>query len=219
MKRIMYNQENIEHLLNRSHQLEIELISPSIDLNLYDDSQRLLAVASLTMLSVEHSAGVRYLFKTKCVASAFALFRLQYEALVKSLWVLFVAKDEDIDSIVGELEEARITKNKKVFPPISKMLEQLLSANTPTHSHVLSLVELKDYSWDAMNSFVHSGLHAVRRNITGYPTELIYTIIKQSNNLLSISAYLMAIIKGSSKATKAIIRARQDYQDCFQLIS
>lgn len=214
----MYNQENIEHLLNRSHQLEIELISPSIDLNLYDDSQRLLAVSSLTMLSVEHSAGVRYLFKTKCLASAFALFRLQYEALVKSLWVFYISKDEDIDSIVGELEEARITKNKKVFPSISKMLEQLLSANTPAHSHVLSLVELKDYSWDAMNSFVHSGLHAVRRNITGYPAELIYTIILQSNNLLSITAYLMAIIKGSSKATKAIIKASQDYQDCFQLI-
>jgi len=214
----MYNQENIEHLLNRSHQLEIELISPSIDLDLYDDSQRLLAVASLAMLSVEHSAGVRYLFKMKCIASAFALFRLQYEALVKSLWVFYISKDEDIDSIVGELEEARITKNKKVFPPISKMLEQLLSANTPAHSHILSLVELKDYSWEAMNSFVHSGLHAVRRNITGYPTELIYTIILQSNNLLSISAYLMAIIKGSPKATKAIIKASQDYQDCFQLI-
>lgn len=215
----MHNQDNIEHLLNRSHQLEIELISPSIDLDLYDDSQRLLAVLSLAMLSVEHSAGVRYLFKTICTASAFALYRLQYEALVKGLWVLYVAKDEDIDSIVGELEEARITKNKKVFPPLSKMLEQLLSSNTPTHSHVLSLVELKDYSWDAMNSFVHSGLHAVRRNITGYPTELIYTVILQSNNLLSISAYLIAIIKGSSKSTKAILKAQQEYKDCFQLIT
>lgn len=215
----MHKLEHIDQLLNRSHQLEIELISPSIDLDLYDDSQRLLAVASLAMLSVEHSAGVRYLFKTKCIASAFALFRLQYEALVKSLWVFYISKDQDIDSIVGELDESRITKNKKVFPSISKMLEQLLSANTPAHSHVISLVELKDYSWDAMNSFVHSGLHAVRRNITGYPTELIYTIILQSNNLLSISAYIMAITKGSSKATKAIIKASQDYQDCFQLIS
>ncbi|KKW81527.1 hypothetical protein AAV96_03180 [Acinetobacter sp. AG1] len=213
----MYNQENIEHLLNRSHQLEIELISPSIDLNLYDDSQRLLAVASLAMLSVEHSAGVRYLFKTKCLASAFALFRLQYEALVKSLWVFYISKDEDIDSIVGELEEARITKNKKVFPSISKMLEQLLSANTPAHSHVLSLVELKDYSWDAMNSFVHSGLHAVRRNITGYPTELIYTIIKQSNNLLYLSAYLKAVITGDPNAINGVSIARQRYMSCFQL--
>lgn len=215
----MYNQENIEYLLNRSHQFEIELISPSIDLDLYDDSQRLLAVASLGMLSVEHSTGVRYLFKTKCTSSAFALFRLQYEALVKSLWVLFVAKDEDIDSIVGILEEARVTKNKKIFPSISKMLEQLLSANTPAHRHVLSLVELKDQSWDAMNSFVHSGLHAVRRNITGYPTELIYTVILQSNNMLTISAYLMAVIMGSSKATNAVLKAQQNYMDCFQLIS
>ena len=215
----MYNQENIEHLLNRSYQLEIELISPSIDLNLYDDSQRLLAVASLAMLSVEHSAGVRYLFKTKCIASAFALFRLQYEALVKSLWVFYVLKDEDIDSIVGELEEARITKNKKVFPPISKMLEQLLSANTPAHSHVLSLVELKNYSWDAMNSFVHSGLHAVRRNITGYPTELIYTIIKQSNNLLYLSAYLRAVITGNPNIIKEVSLARQRHMVCFQMVA
>jgi len=215
----MYNQENIEHLLNRSYQLEIELISPSIDLNLYDDSQRLLAVASLAMLSVEHSAGVRYLFKTKCIASAFALFRLQYEALVKSLWVFYVLKDEDIDSIVGELEEARITKNKKVFPPLSKMLEQLLSANTPAHIHVLSLVELKNYSWDAMNSFVHSGLHAVRRNITGYPTELIYTIIKQSNNLLYLSAYLRAVITGNPNIIKEVSLARQRHMVCFQMVA
>ncbi|KAB1859971.1 hypothetical protein F4W09_02280 [Acinetobacter tandoii] len=215
----MYNLDRIEQLLNKSHQLEIELISPSIDLNLYDDSQRLLAVASLAMLSVEHSAGVRYLFKTKCIASAFALFRLQYEALVKSLWVFYVSKDEDIDSIVGELEEARITKNKKVFPPISKMLEQLLSANTPAHSHVLSLVELKNYSWDAMNSFVHSGLHAVRRNITGYPTELIYTIIKQSNNLLYLSAYLRAVITGNPNIIKEVSLARQRHMVCFQMVA
>lgn len=215
----MYNLDRIEQLLNKSHQLEIELISPSIDLDLYDDSQRLLAVASLAMLSVEHSAGVRYLFKTKCIASAFALFRLQYEALVKSLWVFYISKDEDIDSIAGELDEARITKNKKVFPSISKMLEQLLSANTPAHSHVLSLIELKDYSWDAMNSFVHSGLHAVRRNITGYPTELIYTIIKQSNNLLYLSAYLKAIITGNPNAINGVSLARQRHMACFQLVA
>ncbi|MCU4387980.1 hypothetical protein KTH40_10235 [Acinetobacter haemolyticus] len=215
----MHNSGNINQLLNRSHQLEKELISPSIDLDLYDDSQRLLAVASLAMLSVEHSAGLRYLFKTKCHASSFALFRLQYEALVKSFWVFYVSKDEDIDSIVGELEEARVIKNKKAFPSISKMLEQLLSAQTPAHNIVLALMELKNYSWDAMNSFVHSGLHAVRRNITGYPTELIYTIITQSNNLLYMSAYLRAILTGNPNAIKEVSLARQKHMECFQLVA
>ncbi|ENW05275.1 DUF6988 family protein [Acinetobacter beijerinckii] len=211
----MHNYDDIKNLLNKSHQLEVELISPSIDLDLYNDSQRLLAVASLAMLSVEHSAGLRYLFKTKCHASSFALFRLQYEALVKSFWVFYVSKDEDIDSIVGELEEARVIKNKKAFPSLSKMLEELLSAQTPAHNIVLALMELKNYSWDAMNSFVHSGLHAVRRNITGYPTELIYTIIKQSNNLLYMSAYLRAILTGNPNAIKEVSLARQKHMACF----
>lgn len=215
----MHNYDHIYNLLNKSHQLEIELLAPSIDLGLCDNSKRLLAVASLAMLSVEHSTSMRYLINKKCYASSFALFRLQYEALVKSLWVLYVSKDEAIDSVVGELEEARLIKNKKVFPSLSKMLEQLLSANTPAHSHVLSLVELKNYSWDAMNSYVHSGLHAVQRNITGYPIELIYTIIKQSNNLLYLSAYLRAVLTGDPNAIKGVSIARLGHPACFQMVA
>ncbi|MCH7294112.1 DUF6988 family protein [Acinetobacter higginsii] len=210
---------NIEKLIERSHKFEIALISPSIDLELYDDSQRYLAVASLTMLSVEHSEGLRYLFKTKCHASAFALFRLQYEALVKAFWVMYITADEKIDSIVGDLTKERVIQNKKIFPSIAEMLEALSNSNSPIKNEIMALIELKEQSWDALNSFVHSGLHAVRRNISGYPIELIFRIIQQSNNLLYMSAYLLAIVKGSTIATKAIIKAGNDYNDCLQTAS
>ncbi|MEN5171584.1 hypothetical protein ABE427_02455 [Acinetobacter higginsii] len=210
---------NIENLIERSHKFEIALISPSIYLELNEDSQRYLAVNSLTMLSVEHSEGLRYLFRTKCHASAFALFRLQYEALVKAFWVMFIAEDEKIDSIAGDLTKERVIQNKNTFPSIAKMLESLSNSNSPIKNEILALIELKEHSWDAMNSFVHSGLHAVRRNISGYPIELIIQVIKQSNNLLYVSAYLLAILKGSSFATKAIIKAGNEYNDCLQTAS
>ena len=212
------NEDILKGLLYASHHLEGQLIFPITNTPIYENTPRYTAVDALALISIEHSASLRFLIAhAKCNTSAFALFRLQYEALVKSLWAFYVASDEQLDLIVGELSEERAERNNKELPPISKMLQQLQAKNTPAHSAVQQLIEFKDISWKALNSYVHSGLHAVKRSMHGYPPELIFPIIRQSNNLMCLAAYTLAVITGNKLVIDGVSTTRKKFKDCLQL--
>lgn len=205
-------------LLTASHYLEGELIGPYIEIPLYEELPRYRASESLALISVEHAASLRFLMAhANCNTSAFSLFRLQYEALVKSLWALYVASDQHIDLIVGELSEERANRNNKELPSISTMLKQLDDKGTPIADTVKHLIIFKNISWKALNSFVHSGTHAVRRNITGYPPELLFSVIKQSNNLMYIAANTLIVLSGKKTLLDCVKVTQNKFKDCFQL--
>ena len=210
------NEDIINGLLHASHHLEGQLIFPITKVPLYE-SPRYKALDALAFISIEHSSSLRFLIAhAKCNTSAFALFRLQYEALVKSLWAFYVASDEHIDLIVGELSEERAEKNNKELPPISKMQKQLEDKITPAHNAVQLLIEFKNISWKALNSYVHSGTHAVNRSMNGYPPELIFPIIRQSNNLMYLAAYALAGMTGNKLLIDGLSTTRKKFKDCFQ---
>lgn len=212
------NEDIINGLLHASHHFEGQLIFPITNVSMHESIPRYKAVDALAFISIEHSSSLRFLIAhAKCNTSAFALFRLQYEALVKSLWAFYVASDEHIDLIVGELSDERAERNNRELPSISKMLKQLEDKNTPAHHAVQQLVEFKNISWKALNSYVHSGLHAVNRSMNGYPPELIFPIIRQSNNLMYLAAYTLAIITGNKLVIEGVSITRKKFKDCLQL--
>lgn len=211
------NEDILNGLFHASHHLESQLIFPITNVPIYENTPRYTAVEALAFISIEHSSSLRFLIAhAKCNTSAFALFRLQYEALVKSFWAFYVASDEHLDLIVGELSDERAEKNNRELPPISKMLQQLEAKNTPAHSAIKQLIEFKDISWKALNSYVHSGLHAVNRSMNGYPPELIFPIIRQSNNLMYLAAYTLAVITGNKLIIDSVSTTRKKFKDCFQ---
>ena len=217
-KALEINEDILNGLLYASHCFEGKLILQLTNEPLAENSPRFKAVDSLTLISIEHAASLRFLIaKANCCTSSFALFRLQYEALVKALWSFYMATDEHLDLIVGDLSTERADENGKKLPPISKMLKQLEEANTPAHETILQLIQFKDTSWNALNSFVHSGLHAVKRNMNGYPKELIFSVVRQSNNLMYIAAYLLAILSGSEEALEHVSLTRKTFIDCMQI--
>lgn len=212
------NENIINGLLHASHHLEGQLLFPITNLSRYKNIPRYTAVDALALISIEHSSSLRLLIAhAKCNTSAFALFRLQYEALVKSLWAFYVASDEHLDLIVGDLSDERAEKNNKELPPVSKMLRHLEDKNTPAHQVVQQLIEFKNISWKTLNSYVHSGLHAVNRSMNGYPPELVFPIIRQSNNLMYLAAYTLAIITGNTLVIDNVNIVRTSFKDCFQI--
>ncbi len=214
---IEVNDDVLKGLLIASHYFEGVLISTT-DQSLAENTSRYLAVDTLGIISIEHGAALRFLISdAKCYTSSYALFRLQYEALVKAMWTFYIASDEQLELIVGDLSTERADENGKKLPPISKMLKQLEDAKTPAHHTILQLIQFKDISWNALNSYVHSGLHAVKRSMSGYPKELTFTVIRQSNNLMYMSAYLLAIITGNPSVIEAVSHARKRFIDCMQL--
>ena len=214
---MVINEHVISGLLKSSHHLEGQFIFPITSTSLYEDSPKFKASDSLGLISIEHAASLRFLIAhAKCNTSAFALFRLQYEALVKGFWSLYVANDEQLDLIVGELSNERAERNNKELPSISKMLIELKNANSPAQQAVEMLIQFKDISWKALNSFVHSGVHAVYRSTHGYPDELVFTIIRQSNNLMHLAAYMLAVITGDQRVIENVKQTARNFKDCFQ---
>lgn len=212
------DEDVIKGLLYSSHHLEGELLIPISKAPLYNESLRIKAADSLGFISIEHATSLRFLIAhAKCNTSAFALFRLQYEALLKALWSLYIASDEQIDVIVGDLSEERAEKNNKEFPSINQMLRQLELKNTPADEAIKMLIEFKKISWKALNSYVHSGLHAVHRNMNGYPAELVFPIIRQSNNLMYYAAYLLAVLTGDKNLVTNVKIVERKFRDCLQV--
>ena len=214
---MVINEHVISGLLKSSHYLEGQFIFPITSTPLYDDSPKFKAADSLGIISIEHAASLRFLIAhAKCNTSAFALFRLQYEALVKAYWSLYVANGEQLDLIVGELSNERAERNNKELPSISKMLIELKNTNSPAQQAVEMLIQFKDISWKALNSCVHSGVHAVYRSTHGYPDELVFTIIRQSNNLMHLAAYMLAVITGDQRVIENVKQTARNFKDCFQ---
>jgi len=110
-------------------------------------------------------------------------------------------------------ESAQSASNN--LPVFSAMLKEIEKSGPPgVHRH---LAEFKDYSWRPLNSFVHSGIHAVSGNMNGYSFGLLERAVKQSNNLVHMSALALAMqLKGADLIT-SVVALHEKYADCLQL--
>lgn len=55
------------------------------------------------------------------------------------------------------------------------------------------LVRSRDRLWSGLNSYVHGGIHPLRRNEEGYPLSLIIDMVKNSNAMLAVLVICMFV--------------------------
>jgi len=101
------------------------------------------------------------------------------------------------------------------MPMLSQMLDQI-EKSAPQHAYKM-LNEIKTQSWSAMNSYTHSGIHAVSRREEGYPLTLLTTIVKHSNNMSSLATILYAILTNNNQIAFVLDKIRYEFEDCIQL--
>lgn len=77
------------------------------------------------------------------------------------------------------------------------------------------LVHFKDLSWNAMNSFVHGGIHPLRRNTDGFPVHLALQVLCNSNGLSTMTAMTMAILTCSEAITRSMSKLQPAFADCL----
>lgn len=159
-------------------------------------------------MALEHALSLRLLVRTACYTSALSLMRLQYEALTRAVWLLYAATDLQVETLAAPLSlESEATAKK--MPMFSVMLDQVLAkAPVQASSH---LVSFKDTSWHAMNSFVQSGIHPLRRHAEGYPAELIENVIRNSNGLNVMTLQLGVVLSGDPRFASAVSRINETY--------
>lgn len=206
--------DELNRVIARSEEFEAELFK-LLQSTPFADNNKSTAIIAMCDIAREHAVSLRELTKLRLPTSAIALLRLQYEAVVKAIWLLYAASDGAIEKLVAPLtpDSERMANNGA--PSFSEMMKDIEKKGAPgVHKH---LSGFRDYHWKPLNSFVHSGIHAVNRNKDGYPVALLYSAIRQSNNLTHMSAIALACLFDDPDFVMLVMLLYKKYADCFQL--
>jgi hypothetical protein len=168
--------------------------------------------AILCGVTLEHAESVKILLASGNFTSATGLLRLQYEGLVRAMWVYYAASDGVVGKMMSELttESARVANN---LPMMSEMLD-LLVGKAPKEATDM-LLEFKEYSWKPLSSFVHGGIHAVERHGKGYPPPLLIQTLKASNGVSIMAAMLLIILSANPTHAGKIISIQAEFHACL----
>lgn len=200
-----------EHLVEQSHELAAALVD-CVSYGTFDDSPRIALSDVLCSLAYEHAHSARILVSAGLLPSALVVHRSQFEAVVRSLWVLYAASDELVAKLSAELtlETELAAKN---IPLAAKMMEDL-ATKAPANA-CAPLNEFKIHNWGALNSYVHAGIHPVRRHAEGYPFGLLANVIKNINVLTVTTAMQAAILTGVPNLQREVLAVAERYPNCL----
>lgn len=207
----------LDQVLVRSELLlgELDALFAGPQFDGFDGSQRGQASVAMCSLALEHGDALRTLFDAGYEVSATSLLRIQYEALTRAIWVMYVASDAQIDKLTAvlTLDNEQAAKN---LPQVADMLASLEKApgHAPRASHQL-LQRFRDVQLKSLNSFVHGGIHALRRNADGFPVHLAVQVVQSSNALATMASMALANLAGSEGIAKHINLLLLPYQDCL----
>lgn len=196
-------------LLDRSSELS-QTLATFLSLPTYDKSPIIIASRTLCAVSFEHATSVHALISLGNFTSALGILRMQYEALVKSIWALYAASENSIEKLHSELNN-ETAKWADKLPTLTEMLIEL-SREAPQQA-LGPLIEFRDYSWKPLSSYIHGGVHALSRHKKGYPSELLCQALKSSNGLLIMAGMMLIILSGDKNQSGKIALIQQQFAD------
>ena len=200
----------MDKLLNRTSELS-QTLATFLSLPTYDNSPKIIASRTLCTVSFEHATSVHALTSLGNFTSALGILRMQYEALVKSIWALYAASEKSIEKLQSELSDDT-AKWADTLPTLREMLSEL-NGKAPLEA-LNPLIEFRDYSWKPLSSYIHGGIHALSRHKKGYPPELLTQSLKSSNGLLIMAGMMLIILSGDKNQSGKIALIQQEFVDC-----
>lgn len=182
------------------------ILDEVVDQPLVAPGRRILFSAHLTNISLEFGAAARLLCDAGTLIGAATCLRSQFEGLVRSVWLLHCATDEELESLdTGMLTREGLQQSSKL-PMASKMLS-VLGELRHLDNLMVGLNEFKESSWVPLNSFVHSGVMAVHGSRFGSSPKFLETTFRSSNGL-SVLAYMqLAILQGIPGGQREVLHA------------
>lgn len=210
----------IEQILRRSEELD-ETIVQLLDLDTYpvygDDRPRMGLSVTAASLSFDHARALRLLVAGGFVSSAVPIMRMQFEATTRSAWLLFAATDTEVAIAAAPLNSASEEAARKL-PMASAMIKELgkASAAVPAAAAPAAMLgQFDKMQRAALNSFVHGGIHALRRHQDGYPVQMVRQLVECSNGLVTISAMMLAILTGDTLLMRRMNQVHVGFEDCI----
>ena len=183
-----------------------------IDLPLYESSNRIVTSDIACSMALEHWEATRQTLSLGLLPSGVVIHRSQFEALVRSIWLLYVATEVNIEKLSKDLtiESEQSAKN---IPMVAEMMAGI-EKKAPPQAHE-ALKRFKDNSWMALNSYAHAGIHPIRRHAEGYPVKLIEGVTRNANGLAIVSAMQAVVLCGVQPKQKEILNLAAQYSNCM----
>lgn len=183
-----------------------------IDQPLFDDSSRLVVSDVACSMSLEHWTATLSLLRAGMLPSAVVVHRSQFEALLRSIWILYAAPEEQLSKLSANLT-VETEQSAKNLPQAADMMAAVNKKGPPQAYEALN--RFKENSWKALNSYVHAGIHPIRRHAEGYPTQLIEGIARNANGLAILSAMQAVVLSGVQPLQREILDLATQYPDCM----
>ena len=206
----------IDTLLERSEAFEEAIVAcfPGAGFAHAVANQQHKLVATACTLCIEHAGVLRAAFAIAAPNSGSAILRLQYEALLRATWLPYAATPAHVDKLAQslDLEAEQAAKN---LPGYMDMLDAVVKKAPPELS--APIAEFNQYSRHALNSFVHAGIHPLRRALQGYPVEMAATVVRFSNGLMHFAYCLLAILSGSPRRVDRVTNLYRLFTDCVPM--
>jgi hypothetical protein len=198
-------------IFDESDALAAEIMA-LVDAPLFDDSPRIKISDVACSLSLEHWASTRALLRAGLLPSAVVVHRAQFEALARSVWLLYAASDDHLSKLTAtlSLESEQAAKN---MPQTAEMMQELAKKAPPPAFDALS--RFKDNSWKALNSFAHAGVHPIRRHHDGYPVRLLHDVLRNANGLAIVCCMQAAILSGQQPLQRNVLVAAAKRPTCM----
>jgi hypothetical protein len=183
-----------------------------IDLPLTDGSDRIATSYIACSMAFEHWEAVRKLLSVGLLPSGLVVHRTQFEALVRSVWLLYAATDENIAKLSAKLtlENEQAAKN---LPQVADMMIAIEKSAPPQAFDALN--RFKQNSWKALNSYAHAGIHPLQRHHKGYPLQLIQDVIRNANGVAIICAMQAVVLCGLQPLQERVIELGGNYPNCM----
>ena len=210
-----HSDDPLDQMLTRSDAL-MERLTELLDDADFDGSPRGEAALGMCVVAMEHATALRALMALGLPTSAVSLMRLQFEALTRAMWLIYAASDTAIEKLSAPLtlETEQAAKN---LPSAKEMIDQIgkrVGQSVPAAAHGM-LTQFKGVSWNAMNSFVHGGIHPLRRSADGFPVHLALQVLRNSNGLSTMTGITMAVLTGDESIVQPMSKIQPAFADCL----
>jgi hypothetical protein len=205
---------NLDKTLRRSVELDEAawaILSPEA-YELYDDSEKIAAACSACEVSVEHGRALRLLISGGFGATAASVMRMQFEALVRAMWLFYAASDAAVAKVQAPLG-LESEKAAGSLPMLAAMIKEL-DGKAPQPA-VEMVNQFKTTMMGALNSFVHGGIHPLQRHRNGFPEVLAEQVLRNSNGLFTMAAMMLAIFTGDERVIAPMRTIQRDFAECL----
>lgn len=210
------NKVQVDEFIERADLFQQVVASHIADLSPAEGSRYDVAFQA-ALLSIELAIGSLLLIRNGLYPPAYTLMRTQYESLVRGIWLLYAATETWVEKLDEPLT-LESAKRANEGLGLAEMLKQLESSPVAPMQIVKQLKEYKEASWKAMSSYTHGGLHPLSRTKTGYPVELIFNAVRNSNAIVALAGQLASILTGDARNMASVKSFHTDFSDCLPLV-